>query len=371
MSVNSRDTLRQLSRNRPSLSFMMLALWIAVTRWRRYFRAYSNANRAMRVDARSVMIFRLSTMPGTISCSRPAYRSSVFSRSMTRTTPWKRLSTPGRFLTGRRLEKRSRALRNPTFTLVNPSPIGVVTGPFKATLLRATDSRSCGGSDWPKRLNAMTPASWGSQSISTPATVRMRTTAAVTSGPIPSPGIRVMVCGINSVHSSQFTVHSSQFTGFGYGFGQQRGHLLEQRAVGLPEGRRPIAVDIDLAEDLGSIHDRHDDLRLRLDAAREVPRIGVHVVHDDGGLFGGSGAADAAPERNARVGGRFAQERADHQLLAVDPIDASPGVLRHRPLDHLHGPPHRGLPVWRGGDRRSNPDQQLGAVHVRHSLTSQ
>ena len=32
MSVNSRETLRVLSRNSPSLSFMMLALWIAVTR---------------------------------------------------------------------------------------------------------------------------------------------------------------------------------------------------------------------------------------------------------------------------------------------------------------------------------------------------
>jgi hypothetical protein len=38
---------------------MMLALWIAVTRLRPCLRAYSNANRAMRVDARSVMILML------------------------------------------------------------------------------------------------------------------------------------------------------------------------------------------------------------------------------------------------------------------------------------------------------------------------
>ena len=43
---------------------MMLALWIAVTRVRPAVRACSKANRAIRVDAFSVMIFRLSTMPG-------------------------------------------------------------------------------------------------------------------------------------------------------------------------------------------------------------------------------------------------------------------------------------------------------------------
>jgi hypothetical protein len=44
-------------------------------------------------------------------------------------------------------------------TLVNPSAIGVVTGPFSATLLRLIDSSSSNGSDWLKRLNAVTPAS--------------------------------------------------------------------------------------------------------------------------------------------------------------------------------------------------------------------
>jgi isocitrate dehydrogenase (NAD+) len=68
----ARDTFRAQSRNRPSLSFMMLALWTDVTFRRPCSRAYSKANRAARVDARSVMILRLSTTPGTTSCSRPA-----------------------------------------------------------------------------------------------------------------------------------------------------------------------------------------------------------------------------------------------------------------------------------------------------------
>ncbi len=70
--------------NSPSLSFMMLALWTAVTFFRPRRRACANANSLMRRDAFSVMIFRLSTTPGTTSCSRPEYRSSVFSRTMIR-----------------------------------------------------------------------------------------------------------------------------------------------------------------------------------------------------------------------------------------------------------------------------------------------
>ena len=57
-------TLRAHSRNRPSLSFMMLALCTAVTFFRPRRRACSKANSAIRVDALSVMIFRLSTTPG-------------------------------------------------------------------------------------------------------------------------------------------------------------------------------------------------------------------------------------------------------------------------------------------------------------------
>ena len=64
--------LRALSRKSPSLSFMMFALWTAVTFLRPLARAYSKANDAIRSDATAVMIFRLSTTPGTMRCSRPA-----------------------------------------------------------------------------------------------------------------------------------------------------------------------------------------------------------------------------------------------------------------------------------------------------------
>ena len=70
--------------NSPSDIFMMLALWMAWIFLRLNLRAYSKANLAMRVEAFSVMIFRLSTTPGTTSCSMPEYSPSVFSRTTIR-----------------------------------------------------------------------------------------------------------------------------------------------------------------------------------------------------------------------------------------------------------------------------------------------
>ena len=54
-------------------------------------------------------------------------------------------------------------------TLVNPVPIGVVTGPFSATLLRRIESMSSTGSACPVRSNESTPAWCRSHSIETPA----------------------------------------------------------------------------------------------------------------------------------------------------------------------------------------------------------
>ena len=64
---------------RPSPSFMMLALCTAVTVLRLFSSAYSKAYCAVRRDFTAVMTFKLSTTPGTTSCSKPLYSPSVFS----------------------------------------------------------------------------------------------------------------------------------------------------------------------------------------------------------------------------------------------------------------------------------------------------
>ena len=136
-------------------------------------------------------------------------------------------------------------MRSPTFTLVNPSPMGVVTGPLSATLFFRIESSSSTGSDWLNRLKAVTPASWRSHWTSRPATLKIRTTASVTSGPMPSPGISVMVCAID-VRACFGRARLAQPRR------EQRRDLLEQHAVVLAERRGPIAVDVDLAEDVAA-----------------------------------------------------------------------------------------------------------------------
>ena len=83
---------------------MMLALWIAVTLRRPWRTACRKANSAIRVEARAVMTLTLSTTPGEIWCSMPAYRSSVFSRTTTRSTAENSDLTPAMLRIGRRFE---------------------------------------------------------------------------------------------------------------------------------------------------------------------------------------------------------------------------------------------------------------------------
>ena len=58
----------------------------------------------MRFDACAVMTFKPWLTPGMIMCSMPEYRSSVFSRTMTRLIPSKRDSTPATVFTGLKFE---------------------------------------------------------------------------------------------------------------------------------------------------------------------------------------------------------------------------------------------------------------------------
>src|SRR3954466_4275775 len=98
--------------------------------------------------------------------------------------------------------------------------------------------------------------------MSRPATWKIRRTASVTSGPIPSPGIKVM--------TRAMLLPLSAVPHRRHAPGQQRRDRLEQLPIGGPEGGAAVAVDVDLAEDFAALHDRHDDLRSRVDAAGEI-----------------------------------------------------------------------------------------------------
>src|SRR6267143_3068104 len=92
---------------------------------------------------------------------------------------------------GRKLAKSSKRFRSSTLMLEKPPPMGVVTGPFKPTRVRSIDSITSLGMYSLYFSKASAPTAKVSQSNFTPVASRMRTVALVTSGPMPSPGIRV------------------------------------------------------------------------------------------------------------------------------------------------------------------------------------
>src|SRR6266436_3720480 len=72
--------------------------------------------------------------------------------------------------------------------------MAVAMGPFSATRFLRTDSTAAWLTLFPWSEELSERPAISSQSICTPVASRMRRVAAATSGPIPSPGIRVTLC---------------------------------------------------------------------------------------------------------------------------------------------------------------------------------
>src|SRR4051812_12426373 len=118
---------------------------------------------------------------------------------MIRSTSSKRVRTPSYVLHGRTCAYRSSALRSPTLTERKPPPTGVVIGPLIATPVRRIDSSVVSGSGLPPCWSITSaPACWSSHSNSTPVASRTRRVASTSSGPVPSPGIRVTACAMRA-----------------------------------------------------------------------------------------------------------------------------------------------------------------------------
>ena len=104
------------------------------------------------------MIFILCAVFSSICSSTPAYKSSVFSRTTTRSTLLNLVSIAGKFLQGLKLAYKSRAFLNCTLTERKPLPIGVVTGAFNATLFLIIESNTLCGSGVPSCSITSEPA---------------------------------------------------------------------------------------------------------------------------------------------------------------------------------------------------------------------
>ncbi len=112
--ANSAATANAASRKRPHVARRTFALWTMVTRPRRSV-ANSQANRVMRSDAARVMT-RSVTASSPSDRSRPEYRPSEFSRTMSMSIPSCEEGT-GCERTGRRLAYSPRRRRRPTMGL--------------------------------------------------------------------------------------------------------------------------------------------------------------------------------------------------------------------------------------------------------------
>ena len=75
-------------------------------------------------------------------------------------------------------------------------------------------------------------------------------------------------------------------------FRQEYRDGLQEVPVLVRKRRGLVAVNIDLAQDAVLVLDGHNNLRARFQAARQVPRVGVDVVHDKGLAGGSRRAAD-------------------------------------------------------------------------------
>src|SRR5450755_3580389 len=92
---------------------------------------------------------------------------------------------------GRRLAKSWNSSRRRTLEERKPPPTGVASGPFKASRVLRMLSSVALGSGSPSFLRPATPAVCHSNSKGAPTASSTRRVASATSGPMPSPGIKV------------------------------------------------------------------------------------------------------------------------------------------------------------------------------------
>src|SRR6266540_2899088 len=245
-SLFSAASSRKIRRNSPSENSMMFALWPSVMDARPCDRANSNAKRTIRRAPVTEMGFTVTpasfriSWPNSSSFRRsssvsgaprsnsiPAYRSSVFSLMTTRSTSGWREGMPRSERDGRTAANRSSSCRSATFTLRNPTPTGVVIGPLSATRVRRMESKIRSGSGVPSRARAAAPASSTAHSNPTPVASMTRRVASETSGPMPSPGIRVTRCA-TAAHYRTIRVGSAP-----YASREGKGGLRIRRSIAL------------------------------------------------------------------------------------------------------------------------------------------
>src|SRR2546425_7333687 len=98
-----------------------------------------------------------------------------------------------------------------------------------------------------------------------------------------------------------------------------------------------VRVDVDLRDRGAVSEDRHDHLRARVDETLEVPRVVVHIRHDDRPFLRHRGPADTFANRDPQVQGRAGPgPGCEDELRAVHAVDPDPRVVRDLPQLPAH-----------------------------------
>src|SRR5258708_6807952 len=176
--------------------------------------------------------------------------------------------------------------------LGKPPPMGVVTGPFRPTPVRSMESISSLGMYSLYFSKASAPALVTSQSILTPAALSMRTVAPVSSRPIPSPGISVILCAMRLLRSGLCFPGLQPFFFGAQQLLQFRAELVDVLEIAVDGGKADIG---DLVDQLQAFHDALADFRCGAFALRRIHHVLLHFVHNlfhpahgDGALLAGA-----------------------------------------------------------------------------------
>ena len=123
------------------------------------------------------------------------------------------------------------------------------------------------------------------------------------------------------------------------------------------------------------LHDRHDDLRSRFEAARQVSRVGIHIVHDDRLLLawrrrrrcrGREGCACAATACRETARARARRLRADRCRPRCTPASRASELRRRAPWRACGSRSARQCLV----DARRATDCCVSRVFMRQSFNS-
>src|SRR5687768_8841091 len=130
--------------------------------------------------------------------------------------------------------------------------------------------------------------------------------------------------------------------------------LLQSRLILRVEARELRAVEIQYAEQLVPAHHWHYDFRVGRAVAGDVAVELVYVLHDHACAACSRRAAHSLAERDPHARW-LALERADHQLAALEQIEAHPVQVWQRVIDER-------------GDIREVRDQAALSFHQRTGL---